>query len=87
MTVTVKNLSTIPVCFVKAPGSEMVVYSRLGRLNEKEEISFSVNGIDSRKPWNVYEFDVNFYVTNWLTDTDTPLKVSYHVSVPAKYRK
>ena len=87
MTVTVKNLSTIPVCLSKAPGSEMVVYSRLVRLNEGEEISFTVNGIDSRKPWNVYDFDVNFYVTNWFTDADTPLVVSYHVSVPAKYRK
>ena len=87
MTCTVRNNSTIPVILSKAPGSEMVVYSRQLRLNEGEDISFTVNGIDSRKPWNVYEFDVNFYVTNWLTDADTPLKVSLHYSVPDKYRK
>lgn len=46
----------------------------------------SLDGIDSRKPWNTYEFDVYFYVNNWLTDADTPLMISYHVSVPAKYR-
>lgn len=87
MTCTVKNLSTIPVTLLKAPGSEMIVYARQVHLNEGEEITFTVNGIDSRKPWNVQEFDVNFYVTNWFTDTDTPLKVSCHASVPAKYRK
>ena len=87
MTCTVRNLSTIPVNLAKAPGSELVVYARQIRLNEGEETTFSVNGIDSRKPWNVYDFDVNFYVTNWLTDADMPLKIGYHVSVPAKYRK
>ena len=87
MTCTVKNISTIPVCLAKAPGSEQVVYARLVRLNEGEEVSFSVNGIDSRKLWNVYDFEVNFFVTNWFTDADTPLQISYKVSVPAKYRK
>ena len=87
LTCTVRNNSTIPIHLAKAPGSEMVVYARQVHLNEDEEISFSVNGIDSPKPWNTYEFDVNFYVTNWLTDVDAPLQISYHVSVPAKYRK
>ena len=87
MTCTLRNHSTIPVHLSKAPGSEMTVYARHIHINECEEASFSVNGIDSRKPWNVYEFDLNFTVDNWLTDAGTPLKVSYHVSVPAKYHK
>ncbi len=87
VTFTVRNLSTIPIILKKAPGSENLTYCRLQYINGEEEISFSVNGTDSRKPIGVPEFDVNFYVDNWLTDVDTPLKVTYHFVMPDKYRK
>ena len=87
VTFTVRNLSTIPIILKKAPGSENLTYCRLQYINGDEEISFSVNGTDSRKPLGLPEFDVNFYVDNWLTDVDTPLKVSYHFVMPEKYRK
>ena len=84
---TVRNVSTIPITLTKAPGGEKLTYPRLLYINEEEDLSIGINGIDSRKPIGLDEFDVNFYVANWLTDVDTPLVISYHFSMPAKYRK
>lgn len=84
---TVRNLSTIPVELEKAPGSENYTFPRKIHINEGEELSVSINGIDSRKPIGAAEIDANFYVVNWLTDADTPLKYSLHFTVPEKYRK
>ena len=83
----VRNLSTIPITLTKAPGGEKLTYPRLLYINEKEELSISINGTDSRKPIGLDEFDVNFAVANWYTDVDTPLVVSYHFVMPEKYRK
>ncbi|MBO4671644.1 MAG: PHP domain-containing protein [Bacteroidales bacterium] len=84
---TITNLSTIPIELVKAPGSENLTYPRQIHINEEEVTGVSINGADSRKPIGMAEFDVHFKVINWLTDADTPLEVSYHFVVPAKYRK
>jgi hypothetical protein len=84
---TIRNISTIPVDLVKAPGSENLTYPRHYNINAEETGSIGVNGPDSRKPIGINEFDVHFKVTNWLVDADTPLEVSYHFSLPAKYRK
>ena len=84
---TLCNKSTIPVLLAKAPGSEMLTYARKIAVNELEELSVSVNGTDSRKPIGINEFDVHFHVTNWLTDADTPLELTWHFSMPDKYRK
>ena len=84
---TVTNLSTIPVELVKAPGSENLTYARQIHINEEEVAGVSINGADSRKPIGMAEFDVHFKVINWLVDADTPLEVSYHFVMPAKYRK
>ncbi|MCQ2136029.1 MAG: Sb-PDE family phosphodiesterase [Bacteroidales bacterium] len=83
----VKNNTSIPLTLTKAPGSEKVVYQRLIYINEGEELTISINGYDNNAPLGINEFDVNFYVQNFLTDVDTPLSVSYHFSMPAKYRK
>ncbi len=82
----VRNLSTIPIELVKAPGSEDFTYARQIHINAEEEMSISLNGADSRKPIDIYEIDMNFYVKNWLTDADTPLKLTLHFSMPEKYR-
>jgi hypothetical protein len=82
----VRNISTIPITLNKAPGSEKLTCPRLLYINENEELSISINGIDSRYPIGLDEFDVNFYVANWFTDADTPLMVSYHFVMPEKYR-
>lgn len=82
----IRNNSSIPVTLAKAPGSENVLYTRLIYINEFEEISVSVAPVDTRLPFDFSEFDVNFSVLNWLTDVDTPMKVSYHFVIPAKYR-
>ena len=84
---TLRNTSSIPITIKKAPGSENLTYARLLYVNGGEELTFSINGTDSRKPIGLDEFDVNLYIANWLTDVDTPLKVSYHFVMPAKYRK
>ena len=84
---TLRNVSTIPITLNKAPGSENLTYARLLYVNGGEELTFSINGADSRKPIGLNEFDVNLYIANWLTDVDAPLKVSYHFVMPEKYRK
>lgn len=87
VTFNVKNNSSVPMVLTKAPGSEKVVYPRLIRINEGEELSFTIYGLDNTKPIGVNEFDMNLYVENFLTDVDTPLVVSYHFSMPTKYRQ
>lgn len=87
VTVNLRNISSIPITLTKAPGGEKLTYPRLLYINEGEEFSIGINGIDSRKPIGIWEFDVNFYIANWFTDVDTPLLVSYHFIVPEKYRK
>ena len=84
---TIRNISSIPVTLLKAPGSEQLTYPKLLYINEGEELSFTINGADSRKAIGLDEFDVNLAIANWLTDADTPLKVSFHFVMPAKYRK
>lgn len=87
VTFTIRNLSSIPIILNKAPGSENLTYCRLQYISGDEEISFSVNGPDSRKPIGLDEFDVHFKVANWLVDVDKPLEVTFHFVMPAKYRK
>ena len=87
VTVYFKNVSTIPITLTKAPGGEKLTYPRLLYINENEELSIGINGIDSRNPIGLDEFDVNFHIANWYTDVDTPLLISYHFVMPAKYRK
>lgn len=82
----VRNNSSLPMVLTKAPGSEEISYVRLTYLDEDEEFTFNVNALDNRLPLGKAEFDVNFYVTNWLTDVDQPLHISYHFVVPEKYR-
>lgn len=84
---TITNHSTIPVELIKAPGSENLTYPRQLHINEEEVTTFSINGPDSRYPIGAAEFDVHFKVLNWLIDANTPLEVSYHFVMPAKYRK
>ncbi len=83
----VHNVSSIPITLNKAPGGEKLTYPRLLYINGNEELSIGINGTDSRKPIGQNEFDVVFYIANWFTDVDTPLKVSYHFVMPEKYRK
>lgn len=87
VTVSLRNNSTIPIILNKAPGGEKLTYPRLLYINEGEDIQIGINGIDSRYPIGLNEFDVNFSIANWLTDVDTPLVVSYHFVMPEKYRK
>ena len=82
----VHNVSSIPITLNKAPGGEKLTYPRLLYINEDEELSIGINGTDSRKPIGLDEFDVVFYIANWYTDVDKPLKVSYHFVMPEKYR-
>ena len=82
-----KNVSSIPITLTKAPGGENLTYPRLLYINEGEELSIGINGPDSRYAIGQNEFDVNFAIANWLTDVDTPLIISYHFSMPEKYRK
>lgn len=83
----VKNNTSIPLVLTKASGSEGIVYQRLIYINEGEELTLSITGINNTAPFTETEFDMNFHVENFLTDVDTPLEVSYHFSIPAKYRK
>ena len=87
VTVSLRNNSTIPIILNKAPGGEKLTYPRLLYINEGEDLQIGINGIDSRYPIGLNEFDVNFSIANWLTDVDTPLVVSYHFVMPEKYRK
>lgn len=87
VTVYLKNVSSIPITLTKAPGGENLTYPRLLYINEGEELSIGINGPDSRYAIGQNEFDVNFAIANWLTDVDTPLVISYHFSMPEKYRK
>lgn len=87
VTVYLKNVSSIPITLTKAPGGENLTYPRLLYINEGEELSIGINGPDSRYAIGQNEFDVNFAIANWLTDVDTPLIISYHFSMPEKYRK
>ena len=87
VTISLRNNSTIPIILNKAPGGEKLTYPRLLYINEGEDIQIGINGIDSRYPIGLNEFDVNFSIANWLTDVDTPLVVSYHFVMPEKYRK
>ena len=87
VTVHLKNVSSIPITLTKAPGGENLTYPRLLYINEGEELSIGINGPDSRYAIGQNEFDVNFAIANWLTDVDTPLVISYHFSMPEKYRK
>lgn len=75
---TLRNRSTIPIELAKAPGSEQLTYVRWIRINAGEEVNMSVNGADSRKPIGLKEFDVNFFVNNWLVDAGVPLNMAYH---------
>lgn len=82
-----KNASSIPITITKGAGSEDLTYARLLYVNAGEELSFGINGKDSRKPIGLNEFDVHLRIANWLTDVDTPLEIVYHFSMPEKYRK
>ena len=86
VTVRYRNNSSIPIVLTKAPGSENVAYSRLIHVNAGEQASLGFYCLDRNKPFDLEEFDVNFFVENWLTDADTPLRVSYHIVVPEQYR-
>ncbi len=86
VTLYLRNNSTVPITLTKAPGGEKLTYSRLLYINEGEELSIGINGPDSRYPIGQDEFDVCFYVANWFTDVDTPLKVSFHITMPDKFK-
>ncbi len=77
----VKNLSSVPMTVTKAAGSENVIYPRLTYLNADEELNFSITGLDSREPFGVKEFDVNIRIENFLTNVNTPLTLTYHVTL------
>lgn len=84
VTFKVKNNSSVPLVLTKAPGSEKVVYPRLIYVNEGEELNLTVTGLVNTEPIGLKEFDVNFYVRNFESDVDTPIKVTYHFTMPEK---
>lgn len=82
-----KNNSPMPLVLTKAPGSEKVVYPRLIYVNEGEELTIDVKGLVNTEPIGLDEFDVNLFVDNFESDVNTPLKVTYHFSMPENLRK
>lgn len=81
------NNSSIPVKLRKAPGSETIVMDRAITINAHEEYSMSVSPIRGAKHFQLNDFEINYFIDNFQTDANTPLLVSYKVSLPAKYRK
>lgn len=85
VTFKLTNLSSIPIMLKKDKGSEHLIYVRTQRLNEFESETLTVSYEDTRENFKSPSIDVNFYVENWLTDVDKPLKLRYHFDVPEKY--
>lgn len=86
VTFSLVNNSSIPVVFSKTPGSEKLMYRRELRIDPGCEINVAVTPVGGKANFDEFEFDVNFQVDNFYTDTDTPLTVSRHVCIPEKYR-
>lgn len=83
----VVNVSSIPVHLLKAPGSEILEMKRLFTINPGEQLNLKFVPRLGKEHFEADDFDINYYITNFQTDADTPLLVSHHISVPAKYRK
>jgi len=82
----IENTSSIPVKLRKAPGSETIVMDRLVTLNAGEILKMSFVAVGGAKHFEFNDFEINYYVDNFQTDANTPLKVTYKVSLPDKYR-
>lgn len=87
VTYSLENVSSIPVHFSKAPGSEKLMYRREFYLNPGAELNVAVTPVGGKSNFDEFEFDINVYVDNFFTDVDTPLLVSEHIIIPEKYRK
>lgn len=85
VTFKLTNLSSIPITLKKDKGSEDLIYVRTQSINEFESVTLTVTYEDNRVNFKSPSVDVNFYVENWLTDVDKPLKLKYHFDVPGKY--
>ena len=85
--IKVKNTSSVPVCLRKGPRCESLVMDRVLTINPGEECSIGISAAHGASHFASNEFEVNFYVENFLTDVDAPVLMSYKVSLPEKYRK
>lgn len=77
--IKVQNVSSIPVRLKKAPGSEDVVL-RSPVINPGESYTLSAVPVMGAHEFKTKEVVFNYYVENFLTDADTPLKISYKVA-------
>jgi len=87
VSLVLENTSSIPVKIRKAPGSETLVMRRTLTLNPGEKYMMSIVPVGGAKKFQFNDFEVNYFVDNFQTDANTPLLVSYKVSVPKKTSK
>lgn len=78
---SVRNVTSVPIYLSKAPGSENLSYRRELKLSPGEEAEISISPAHGGKSFGTDSIDVNYYVKNYHTDADTPLKVSYHFEI------
>lgn len=87
VSIRIRNNSSIPVRLRKAPGSEKLVIDRVVKINPGEEMIMTVVPVGGAKHFFANEFSVNYFVENFQSDANTPILLSFPVSLPAKYRK
>ena len=72
--VVFENSSNVPVILRKAPGSEEVQYTRFRIIYPKEKLTMWINGSAYHgAPLKVNEFNLSFYVENYITAPGKPL--------------
>lgn len=74
---SIKNKSSVPIILTKAPGSENIVYPRRIVLNAGEEMNWNIAALDTAQALPCEHPEVNFFVENFCSAPDKPIKISY----------
>lgn len=82
--IKVKNVTSVPVILQKDEGSDNLAVQFYTKINPGEELILAVDPLYGAKRFDFTECDLNYKVMNYFVDTDTPLKVSWHFTVPQK---
>lgn len=82
--IKVKNTTSAPVILSKDAGSDMLSVQFYTKINPGEETVLEAAPIKGAKLFDFKECDLNYKVLNYFVDTDTPLKLSWHFSIPTK---
>ena len=80
--IKVRNTTSAPVILSKDTGSDMLSVQFRTKINPGEEAVLDVDPVGGAKTFDFKECDLNYKVLNYFVDTGTPLKLSWHFTIP-----